>query len=557
MARRSGKKKGRAVPAQAGGNNSLAPDLPAWLHHDWLWGLLLVLAVLLAYQPVWYAGFIWDDDYHVTANPCIIGPLGLTDIWTTRAGHFFPLTMTTFWVEHALWGLAPLPYHLVNVVQHAACGVVLWRVLRALRVPGAWLGAAIWALHPLQVESVAWISELKNTQSCLFYLLTILFFVRWLGSGGTGKTLGGNYGLTLLFAALAMASKSSTLVLPGALLLAAWWVERRWQSRNLVLLVPVVLMSVIAAAITLWSQPEDAAVLPDPQWARTWPERVAVAGDAFWFYPGKLLWPYPLLTVYPRWVIDAGRWTSWLPLLAALMALAVLWFQRESRFRACFFAFVYFLVVLSPFLGVLDQPYWHYSFVEDHLQNLAGMAPLALGAAGLVWWAGVALPGRVGLPMALGAGLVLVLGLLSWQRTWAYESQETLWTDTLAKNPDCWIGCYNLGVALAQNSRPDEAMAQFQKALILNPGYADAHYNLGNAFLHKKQFDAAVAEYQKTLVLNPGYVDAHTNCGIALAREGQLNGAIVQFQEALRLRPENVEAQRNLAEAEATRRAEK
>jgi len=536
------------------GKDFVAPGLPAWFSRDWLRGLLLILAVLVTYQPVWYAGFIWDDDYHVTANPCIVGPLGLTDIWTTRAGHFYPLALTTFWVIHALWGLAPLPYHLMNVIQHAACGVVLWRVLQRLQVPGAWLGAAIWALHPLQVESVAWISELKNTQSCLFYLLTILFFLRWLGSGENGKNYDANYVLTLLFAALAMTSKSSTLVLPVVLFLAAWWLERRWQSRHLVLLVPIGLMAVIAAAITMWPQPAEMAFITDPQLMRTWPERIATAGDVIWFYLGKLAWPHPLLMIYPHWEIDVGRWSTWLPLLAALVGLAILWFQRGSRFRACFFASAYFLVVLSPFLGVLDQPFWRYSFVEDHLQYLAGIGPLALAAAGLVWYAGVALPGRGWLQTGLCASLVFVLGLLSWQRTWSYESYERLWTDTVAQDPNCWLGHNNLGAVYLQKGRVDEALANFQKALEIHPRYADAHYNMGEAFALKGDMDQAIVEYEKALEIDPNDVDTHDNLGLAFLQMRKANEAMVQFREALRLKPDDGNAQVYLTKAEVMAR---
>src|SRR5580658_8877371 len=151
----------------------------SWLHSDWLWGLLLVLAVILTYAPVWRAGFVWDDDTFITANPCIVGPLGLREIWTTRAADICPLALTTVWFEHALWGSTPLPYHLVNVLMHAGCAVLLWRVLRGLQIVGAWLGAALWALHPLQAQSVAWVTEIKNTQSGLFFLLAILFFVKY------------------------------------------------------------------------------------------------------------------------------------------------------------------------------------------------------------------------------------------------------------------------------------------------------------------------------------------------------------------------------------------
>lgn len=211
--------------------------------YHWLWGLLLVLAISLAYAPVWHAGFIWDDDLNLATNPCIAGPLGLKEIWTTSAGDICPLTFTTFWVEHAWWGLSPLPYHLVNVLLHALSAVLLWRILRRLHVPGAWLGAALWGIHPVEVESVAWITELKNTQSGLFFLLSILFFVRWLAScprrtpylpcntSGVKDLVrsvgnGWNYGLTLFFAALSMASKCPTAIL---ITYSIWPASDHWR----------------------------------------------------------------------------------------------------------------------------------------------------------------------------------------------------------------------------------------------------------------------------------------------------------------------------------------
>ena len=161
----------------------------SWSLRDRLLGLILILFVILAYTPVWKAGFVWDDHLILTANPCIIGPLGLKEIWTTRAADICPLTLTAFWAEHVLWGLNPLPYHLVNVVMHGLSAVLLWRVLRSLRVQGAWLGAALWALHPVAVESVAWVTEMKNTESALFFLLSVLFFVRWINPAVTGYNL--------------------------------------------------------------------------------------------------------------------------------------------------------------------------------------------------------------------------------------------------------------------------------------------------------------------------------------------------------------------------------
>jgi tetratricopeptide (TPR) repeat protein len=611
MAKRSKRKKavGGGIPAKAAATQVVVPPQTSWFNRDWLWGPILVLAVILAYSPVWWAGFIWDDDLLVTANPCIVGPLGLKEIWTTGAADICPLTETTFWVEHALWGLHPLPYHLVNVLLHGACAVLLWRVLLRLRVPGAWLGAALWTLHPVEVESVAWIAEMKNTESALFFLLSILFFVRWLRARDLAGRSGDrwNYGLTLLFAALAMASKSSTVILPVVLCLCAWWVEGRWQWRNLMKAGPIFLMSIAASAVSIWTQGLKLAAVADPQFVRTWPERIVTAGDAVWFYLGKLLWPHPLITIYPRWEIDAGQWVAYLPPLAVSVVLVVLWLKRESWPRPWFFIFAYFLAALLPVLGLVNNTFARYSPVADHFQYLAGMGPLALAGAGLARWADFAIPKRPWLQSTLGAGVLLVLGIWSWHQAWVYESVETLWTHTLARNPDCWVGYNNLGGDLLQKGRVDEAMVQFQKALgifqkgrvdgamaqyqkglkinpdfagvhnnlglvlcqkgevdegiihyqkalEIDPNYADAHYNLGNALLQRGEVNEAIEQYQKALEINPNYAEAHSNLGIAFFRKGESNEAIAQFQEALRLKPDYLDAHNNLAKAEAMAR---
>ena len=467
----------------------------------------------------------------------MIGLRGLKDIWTTNAADISPFTFTTFWVEHALWGLAPLPYHLVNVLLHGACAVLLWRVLRSLQIPGAWLGASLWALHPVEVESVAWITETKNTQSGLFFLLSILFFVKYLKARNlNGQTGGGwNYGLTLLFAALAMASKSSTVILPVVLSLCAWWVEGRWQWRDLARVAPIFIMSIAASALSIWTQGQVLATASDPQWVRSWPQRAATAGDAVWFYLGKLLWPHPLITVYPRWQIDARHGVSYLPLVAVIIAVLILWLKRKSWSRPWFFVFAYFLVALFPVLGLADNFIFCYSLVFDHLQYLASMGPLALAGAGMVRLAEVVIPGRSWLQSTLGAGVLLVLGLVSWQRVWAYESQETLWTDTLAKNPNCWVGYNNLGNFLAQKGQTDEAIKQYQNALEINTRDAKTHNNLGLAFYRKGQTDEAIAQFQETLEINPNYDEAHDNLGVALAQKGQVDEAIAQFQKALEI----------------------
>jgi protein O-mannosyl-transferase len=524
---------------------------PSWFSRDWLWGLILILSVILTYTPVWNAGFVYDDGPLLTANPCVVGPLGLKEIWTTSAADNCPLLLTTFWVEHALWGLEPLPYHLVTVLLHAACALLLWRVLRSLRVQGAWLGAALWALHPVQVESVAWISEMKNTESGLFFLLSILFFVRRLRAkdlgGGTGG--GGDYALILLFAALGMASKSSTVILPVVLCLCAWWMEGRWHWRNVARVLPIFLMAIVPSAVSIWTQGLQLATDTDPQWVRTWPERLVTAGDAVWFYLSKLLWPHPLIAIYPRWQIDAGHWGSYLALLAVIVVLCILWLKRELWSGAFFFGFTYFVVALLPGLGLIDVYPFRFSLVFDHFQYLASIGPLALAGTGLVQFSNFIIPKKPWLQSSLCAGLLLILGITSWQRTLVYKSDEIFWTDTLAKNPDCWMGYNNLGNALFQKGQVDEALKQFQKALEINPKYVEARGNLAAALFQKGQVDDAVAQYKRTLEISPNYAPANYNLGLALFQEGQVGEAIAQYKRAVQINPYYPDAHNNLGNA--------
>ena len=525
---------------------------PSWYSQDWFLGLSLLLAVFLVYaQPVWHAGFLWDDDHHFSENPVIVGPLGLKEIWTTQAALICPLVLTTFWVEHALWGLAPLPYHLVNVFLHGACAVVLWRVLRSLQVPGAWLGAALWALHPVQVESAAYITELKNTQSGLFFLLTILFFVKGLRARADGVKSADvrYYALTLLFAALAITSKFATVVLPAVLALCAWWVEGRWHWRNLVRLAPIFLMSGIGIVVLMAPHPADMTVVDNAIGARTWPERLVTAGYVAWFYLGKLLWPQPLMFVYPLWNVSAA-WYSLLPFVALAGALVFLWFKREvPACRAWFFALAYFLIVVSPFLGLIDEDFWTYSYVEDHLQYLASMGPLALVGAGMARLSSLLSPAKPWLQPALGAIVLAILGLLSWQRAWVFQSDEALWNDTLAKNPDCPMARTNLGTLFLDRHDVEAALVQFQQVLDIHPHHVAATLDLGMAYSQMGQADKAAEQFRKVLAIKPAYPLAHYNLGVVLLQTGQIDEAMAEFKKALSLRSDYAAASNDLAVA--------
>lgn len=503
----------------------------------------MVFVIFAVYAVAWSAGFIWDDDAHLTANPCIVGPLGLKQIWTTSSADYFPLVLTNFWIQHALWGLNPLPYHLVDLAFHALDAVLLGVVLRRLRIPGAWLGAALWALHPVQVESAAWISETKNTQSAAFYLLAAWFFLRWLDATDA-RQRARNYALLLACALAAMLSKPSTVMLPVTLLLCGWWRDGWWSWRRFGWLLPLFALSGAAAAWTVWEQKFHSFAL-GPEWNQTLAERAVIAGKAVWFYLGKLVWPVPVVFVYPRWLVSAHP-LDFIPVLAAMTVLVGLWSWRNGAGRGAFFAFAYFVVLLFPVLGFFNVYYFRYSFVADHFQYLASMGPLAFAGAALaviakrrhsahrVW-------------LAVAAGLIVVLAGLSWRHARAFKDSRTLWQTTRAQNPSCWLADTVLGNMAQAEGHLDDSVRLLHQALAINPDSFEAHYNLGLAYVKIGRLDDAMAEYRAALRAKPDYADAEHNLGVAYATAGRPAEAIPHYERALRLNPLQAETHFMLA----------
>jgi tetratricopeptide (TPR) repeat protein len=514
-----------------------------WFRQDRFLASILVAALLLAYWPVYHAGYIWDDDDHLTANPSIVGPLGLKEIWTTSASNITPLTRTTFWLEHKIWGLDPMPYHLVNVLLHAACALLLWRILWMLAVPGAWLGAILWALHPVEVESVAWISEMKNTESGLFFLLSILCFLRYRQAHAIDPQGGqGSYAGTFLFAALAMACKSTTVILPLVLWLCSAWLDRRWSWRQLLRVAPLFALSAAATALSIWIQRLQFSL--GPMTPRPWLERLAGAGSAVWFYLGKLAWPHPLVMIYPSWSTATDHPGSLLALLALLAMAVLFWWKRDTWARPWFFTLAYFIVALLPTLGLVNSPIFGYSLVFDHFQYLASMAPLALLGVGLTRLG--SLPGGEWPRRLAATALLLIFAVLSWQRTWAYENEATLWTDTLAQNPACATAYNGLANVLLQAGQCDLAIADLHRSIQLNPDLPQARYNLGRALLQQGRLDPALAEFQAAVRIDPGYAPARNDLAYVLFKQGRLDAAIAEFERAIQSDPNLAEIHYNL-----------
>jgi tetratricopeptide (TPR) repeat protein len=527
---------------------------------------------------VFRAGFIWDDESH-RRRILRRRPARPEEIWTTTQAVYYPLVLTTFWALHKFVGLNPLSYQPLNVLLHAVSAILLWRVLRRLNVRGAWLGAALWALHPVMVQSVAWVTELKNTQSCVFYLLSILFFLKWEDQGGavsrpsqreTTDRRSLVIALSLLFFLLAILSKPSTVMLPIVLALCIWWRRERIQRRDFLALVPFALISAVASIWTVFEQKFHAGAIGG-DWAQTWPERLIIAGRAIWFYLTKLVWPHPLIFIYPRWQIDSSELTAYLPLLAVLSGLLVLWLVRAKWTRAIFFAAAYYVSSLFPVLGFFDVFFFRYSFVSDHFQYLASMGPLALAGAAIVTAVGrfgelrkpsgadtaaLQFPGNIAvvrsksflLPAIPGIFLLLLV-FLTWRQTAVYHDLVTLYTATLQKNPGCWMAHYNLGIILRGQGDVDQALKHYRQAFALRPNYAEAHYNLARCLVETGQLDEAIEHYEEALKIKTADSETHNNLGVTLFGIGRVDDAIVHYQKALAIWPGYVAATCNLANA--------
>jgi tetratricopeptide (TPR) repeat protein len=553
-----------AAPGAPGSN--VSPD-HRQLWPDLGWAALLAAATVLAYAPALRGGILWDDDAHLT-QPVLQSLDGLRRIWVLFGAtqQYYPILHSAFWVEHRLWGDAVLGYHLANLLEHILAAGLVVCLMRRLALPGAWLGGFLFALHPVAVESVAWISEQKNTLSAVFYLASAVAYLRF---DRTRRPAA--YVLALACFVLALLTKTVTATLPAALWVVIWWRRGRIDPRRDGLpLLPWLALGAGAGAFTAWmerayigAQGADFALSPA--------QRVLIAGRALWFYGGKLIWPSNLIFIYPRWHVDPAAVGPWLcPLGAIAVCAALAWLARRTRGPLA--GGLYFAGTLFPALGFLNVYPFLFSFVADHFQYLARIGVLVPGAVGLTRLVEVygsrcmthrghpddprrIVPDR---PVArwlkpcLGALLLLPLGVLTWRTAHNYRDADTLNRSVLARNPDCWLAHYNLGTSL--EARPGGlpvALAEYRETVRLEPGFADGHNNLAGAlFRVNGDWAGAFAEYREALRLRPADAEAHSNLGnlLALVPERRAE-AIAEYREALRLDPELAQAHFNLGNA--------
>ena len=505
----------------------------------WIWAATgLALLAIVAHVRALGGGWLWDDDANVTACAPVLAWDGLSRIWFDPAAiqQYYPLIHSTFWLEHKLWGLNPIGFHAVNVALHALNTLLLWRVLRRLGLPAvaAWLGAALFAVHPVHVESVAWITERKNTLSFAFYAGSALWWLRWRGlaeDGSTGEGRPWVLAVSFLLFVLALLAKSATSTLPLVLLLLVWWKRGRWERRDL-WLAPYLAAAIVFGILTIHLEYENVGTARLPG-SLSVAQRVLVAGRAFWFYLSKLLLPLNLNFVYPRWSVGAGSPLPWLFPAAALGLVVGLFVLRDRIGRGPLTAVLAWAVTLAPTLGFVDVFFFRYSYVSDHFQYHASAAAFALLGAGLAWlgfwldrrWRGVS--------TALFAVILLTLVATSVRRVAAFHDERVLWTGTLQENPGAWIAWNNLGRVALHEGRNDEAEQLLHRAIGIDQTQREPWNNLGVCMMASGRPAQAVPAFEHALELYPGDTMAKENLGRALLLVGQVPRAIQVLREVM------------------------
>jgi tetratricopeptide (TPR) repeat protein len=519
-----------------------APVQPTRDRLVWLWPSLF-LVVLLAYQPVWSGGVLWDDAGHIT-KPELQSLDGLRRIWLEIGAtqQYYPVVHSVFWIEHLLWGDRTVGYHLLSIAAHATSAFLLALILRRLKIPGATFAAVAFAVHPVQVESVAWISEQKNAVSTVFFMVAALFYLRF----DDHRRLR-DYGIALGLFILAILSKTVTVMLAPALAIVLWW--RRgvlsWQ-RDLRPLFPLLVAGAAASVVNIWVE-RNLIGAQGAEFTLSFVERCLIAGRAFWFYLLKLLWPWPLIFSYPRWQIDSHMWWQYLyPLGAAALIGALWWFRDRSRGPVS--TLLLYWCLLFPALGFFDVFPFRYSFVADHFQYVASAVVIAAVCAQLALWSEGWSKRPQWISAVAFAALSAPLVALTWYYSHDYVDSETLYRSIVQRNPSSSLAQNNLGYQLLNEGRYGEAGPYLRAALQLEPNAAEHQANMGLYLLMTGSVDQAVPHLDQAVALNPRYAEAHNALGLVHLQRGRLEAARDRFREAARLSPTFAEAHNNLGQ---------
>ena len=513
--------------------------------------LLIVAAGFWVFAPALHGDWLMDDDMYLTQNVLLHDPARLWKIWFAPGSfiEYYPIEASAQAVQWRLWHLDTLGYHLTNLILHLAGALLVWRLLSKFGLRLAWLGGFLFAIHPAVVESVAWISEFKNTLSLPFFLLSMC---AWIDYEERGRSR--DYVLALGLFLVAMLCKISMALFPLVILLHVWWKRGRVGGSDLKAAAPFFAVSLVLGLTTIlagdWFREAHLQSAANPQ-IGGFPARLALAGWSLAFYFSKCVWPAQMLPIYPKWPVDPHSLVSFLPWPVLGGVIGWLWSKRASWGRHALLGLGFFIINLVPFIGFNSVSYMGFTWVMDHFLYLPIIGLIGLAIAALE-----DIGGRISRPMRRGlAGMAaVVLALLAWEShdyAKIFVGPEKLWTYTLEHNPTSWLAHNNLGNVLLETGRAPEAIEQYEESLQFNPNGVEAHNNLGFALDQEGLTGQAIEQYKLALKFNPHFPVTLPNLANALSQAGRTREAIAIYEQALLVNPRDSDARANLARLKA------
>ena len=510
-------------------SSSPASDFPG-MRPMVLRGLLVLAVTFWVYSPAFHGDWLWDDSVLIVDNPLMSDPGGLRKIWIEPGvlKDYYPVTFTLQRLEWQWFGMHRLGYHLVNISLHALSALLVWRLLEKLGVRGAWCGGVLFAVHPVMVESVAWISELKNTLALPPLLLAMLYWIDY-----DERRSPRDYRQAMILFAVAMLCKGTEMMLPAVLLLHAWGKRGRISVADGKAVAPFFGVALVLGGLGAWLEHHHAGTLDFV--STGWTERLATVGVQIFFLLSLCVFPVHLLPIYPNALISRPTVLDLWPWLSLAILAGLIWQHRHTWGRHVGLGLGFFLLFCAPALGFILMDAEKMIWSMDHLVYVPAIGVIGLAAAGLDWAEARVSRTARGLVAALASLLLAVLAVGSHAYAGLFGHAEALWTYAAKENPADWMVYTNLGAALADQGRFFEAVPLYQKSIALNPRYPESHYALAVANDHLGHDEQAIIEYKETLERDPNLIQAYEDLGNALGKAHRYEEAIASFEEAVRI----------------------
>lgn len=499
--------------------------------------ILAILAITAAvFYPLQDADFIWDDHDHFVSDVLQTEPDALQRIWFSpnkTVWNYWPVSRSSFWLERQLWGVNAAYSHYLNIVLHTLSAVLLFCILTYIRMPGAWLAALIFAIHPLTVESVSWIAERKNVLSMFFFMLSIgCYFI----FDDRRRSPFLFYGLSILFYILALLSKSSVIVLPLVIAAIQFVRGRPWNREFILSLLAFIFLSCLSALVSIYFEEHYIGTHPH-YFDRTFLDKVLVASTIPFFYLKQFIFPSELMFIYPRWQLDPAKIYSYLPLISLLLSAVIMVIYRKKPWCKVLIATtLVYLACLFPVMSFFKVYGMRFSYVADHWAYVSLLPLCTITALGMH----KLLSGNRKIYVVVSCSMIALLSFVSWNHTKVYLDPFSLWQDTVSKNPSAAIAHNHLASMYAKSGDIQKAGYHLSMAIQYDPYNNNLYRNRAILRKHMGDLEGAIQDLRTSVsLLEDSYGVLYPVIAEWLILQGNEQEAIEEYDRAIAKFPDD------------------